>query len=537
VVDIDAVRDWLRRLPGGSLAGQYVDDWDAFEKLDRPVVTLFGSYDTGKSSLLRRVLVDSGGDVPGWLTISARHETFEVNDVEVGGCIIRDTPGFAVGASDIRAQNNSRRAMAAVGLTDVGIAVLTPQLATAERDVLQQMLTRGWPAGTMWFVISRFDEAGVDPEYDLAEYRELGDRKVRELRELFELDDRTPVFVVSQDPFQTAGPDTDLSRETWDDFRGWDGMRDFADAFEAVSLSALPGWRHAAGQRYWAAVLYETVTELRRQLADYTARAEVAANGVARRDVWESELDTLDRAAHAGLVGLVEEVIRRPREPSSGTDELRAEIQRTLGEWFTKHEVRLQRLRQSIRKARERERARPSWAGFASLVATLGSGQDASTTPAGPGGAAEHVETVGTMVIGLLKAAANAAEPTASKKARSAKAAGDLGRHIGTAEAVLPLAVYLAKVVDGQRADRARLNQDKAAAEQRQQVVTECTQRARDTWQPFVDDVREEIVAETRDQVDLDASLRQLVEQLQEAVAEGEGLVRAGTGPLLETEA
>ncbi|GAB3837724.1 hypothetical protein [Dactylosporangium cerinum] len=141
------------------------------------------------------------------------------------------------------------------------------------------------------------------------------------------------------------------------------------------------------------------------------------------------------------------------------------------------------------------------------------------------------------MVIGLLKAAANAAEPTAGKKARSAKAAGNLGRHIGTAEAVLPLAVYLAKIVDGQRADRARLNQDKAAAGQRQQVVTECTQRARDTWQPFVDDVREEIVAETRDQVDLDANLRRLVEQMQEALAEGEGLVRAGTGPLLETEA
>lgn len=518
------------------MAGQYVDDWDAFEKLDKPVVTLFGSYDTGKSSLLRRLLVDSGGDVPGWLTISARHETFEVNDVEVGGCIIRDTPGFAVGASDIRAQNNSRRAMAAVGLTDVGIAVLTPQLATAERDMLQKLFTQGWPVGTMWFVISRFDEAGVDPEYGLAEYRELSECKVRELRELFDLDDRTPVLVVSQDPFQTAGPDTDLSREIWDDFRGWDGMRDLANAVEAVSPSALPGWRHAAGQRYWTAILDETVTELRRQLADYTARAEVAASGVARRDGWESELDALDRAAHASLDGLVEEVMRRSWEPSSGTDELQAEIQRTLDEWFTKHEVRLQRLQQSIRKTKERERARPSWAGFASLAATLGSGEDASTTSAGPRGVAEHVETVGTMLIGMLKAA-NAPRPIPGGKAIAAKAAGDLSRHIGIAEAALPLAAYLAKVVDEQGADRVRLNQDKAAAEKRQRVVTECTQRARDTWQPFVDDVREAIIAETRDQVDLDAILRQLVEQLREAVTEGEGLVRAGTVPLLETKA
>ncbi|MET0416927.1 MAG: GTPase domain-containing protein, partial [Actinoplanes sp.] len=300
MVDIDAVRKWLDRVPGGSSAG----DWDAFAEIDRPVVTLFGSYDTGKSSLLRRLIVDTGGEVPGWLTISARHETFEVNDAEVGGCLIRDTPGFVAGASDIRAQNNSRRAVAAVGLTDIGIAVLTPQLATAERDMLQQLVTRHWPAGTMWFVISRFDEAGADPEYDLAGYRDLSARKVRELREVFGLDDRTPVFVVAQDPFQTAGPDTDLDRATWDEFRDWDGMRALTDAVEAIGAAAPPGWREAAGQRYWTAVLEETVTELRRQLTDYTARAEVAAAGVARRDGWESELDTLDRAAVAGLDGL-----------------------------------------------------------------------------------------------------------------------------------------------------------------------------------------------------------------------------------------
>ncbi|WP_250400281.1 hypothetical protein [Streptomyces cellostaticus] len=279
------------------------------------------------------------------------------------------------------------------------------------------------------------------------------------------------------------------------------------------------------------------MAELRRQLSDYTARAEVAASGVARRDVWERELDTLDRAAQASLDGLVEEVMRQSWEPSFGSDELQAEIQRTLDEWFTKHEVRLQRLRQSIRKTKERERARPSWAGFASLVATLGPGEDASTTPAGPGGAAEHVETVGTLLIGMLKAANKTPGQIASGKAGSAKAARDLGRPIGIAEAALPLAVYLAKVVDEQGTKRARQNHDKVAAEKRQPVVTECTQRARDTWQPFVDDVREAIVAETRDQVDLDARLRQLVEQLQEALAEGESLFRAGTVPLLETEA
>ncbi|MFE5212651.1 hypothetical protein [Streptomyces sp. NPDC056600] len=115
------------------------------------------------------------------------------------------------------------------------------------------------------------------------------------------------------------------------------------------------------------------------------------------------------------------------------------------------------------------------------------------------------------MLIGLLKAANHAPGQGSDGKAGPAKVLRDL---------------------DEQGTDRSRRNQDKMAAEKRQQAVTECTRRTRDTWKPFVEDVREAIVAETRDQVDLDASLRRLVEQLQQAVAEGGALLRAGTEPL-----
>lgn len=531
MVDIDAVRDWLGRLPGGS-PGRYADGWDAFQKRDQPVVTLFGSYDTGKSSLLRRLLVDSGRDVPDWLTISARHETFEVNEVELGTCTVRDTPGFDVGASGVREQNSSR-AMAAVGLTDIGIAVLTPQLVTAERDVLRRLFTQGWPAGTMWFVISRFDEAAGNPEYDLAGYRELGDRKVRELRELFGLDDRVPVFVVSQDPFQTAGPVTDLGRDTWDEFRDWDGMQNLTNAFGALSPSALAGWRHAAGQRYWSAVLDETLSVLRGQLADYAEQARVAAHGVARRDQWERQLDNLDRAAQASLEGLVDEVLRRSWESGSADDDL----QRTVGEWFTKHEGHLDRLRQSIRKGKERDRALPTWAGFASLVGTLKSKESAATVLDGPGQISEHTKNIGGMLLGVLKTMTADVGKTAGKETKTLKMAEKVKPYVGTVEAALPLTVYLTTLVDQHLANRTRLSQDKAAAEMRQQVIAEGTRLARDTWQPFVDDVRDEIIAQTKDQVDLDASLRQLVRQLQEAIAEGEALFRMDARQLHETGA
>ncbi len=531
MVDVGAVRDWLERLPGGSLAEQYAKDWTTFASSIHPVVTLFGSYDTGKSSLLRRLLVDSGRAVPGWLTISARHETFEVNEVETDGYTIRDTPGFVVGASDVRGQNNSQRATSAVGLTDIGIAVLTPQLATAERDVLQRIVAEGWLPGSLWFVISRFDEAGVNPEYDLDEYRELSARKVRELRDVFELGDDMPVFVVAQDPFQTAGPGADIDSGEWDAYRDWDGMRDLTESVDAISSANVAELRGAAGSRYWGAALDPVLNELRGRLAECRSSAEIAATGTARRDIWEAELDALDRAARASLAGLVEEVVRQS-ELSSYTRDVQGETQRQLQQWFTKHEARLQRLTQSITKAGGRERARPSWAGFASLVASV----DAEPEPTvnEPGELfAPHVEQIGKMLIGVLKAAdgqsSGSAKVLRAKAADSAKAVGGLTRHIGVAEAALPLAVHIAKWVDDRSANHATQGNGMPLARvDLQQFVDDCTARANAIWRPFVDDVREVIDMETANQVALHDSLSQLVGLIQESIREGESLTLKG---------
>ena len=49
------------------------------------MVTFFGPYDSGKSTLLKRLLVDEGCKVPDWLTISPRPETFEQNKIEALG--------------------------------------------------------------------------------------------------------------------------------------------------------------------------------------------------------------------------------------------------------------------------------------------------------------------------------------------------------------------------------------------------------------------------------------------------------------------
>ena len=67
---------WLDAIPGGHFGAEADRQWKRFASVGLPVVTMYGSYDTGKSALLRRLIVDSGSVVPEWLTISARHETF-----------------------------------------------------------------------------------------------------------------------------------------------------------------------------------------------------------------------------------------------------------------------------------------------------------------------------------------------------------------------------------------------------------------------------------------------------------------------------
>ncbi|RQO49291.1 hypothetical protein DBV08_09055 [Rhodococcus sp. KBW08] len=50
-IDVLKVNEWLASLPGGSLAENYAEQWQQFDSIDAPVITIFGSYDTGKSSL------------------------------------------------------------------------------------------------------------------------------------------------------------------------------------------------------------------------------------------------------------------------------------------------------------------------------------------------------------------------------------------------------------------------------------------------------------------------------------------------------
>ena len=131
------LRDWcdeawaaVQETPGG-VGAELRARWEAHASRDHVVVTFFGPYDSGKSSLLKRLLVDDGKPVPDWLTVSGRRETFEPKEVSVAGLVVRDTPGIAGG-------NELHEAIAkeALLLTDAIALVLPPQLVTSDRESL-----------------------------------------------------------------------------------------------------------------------------------------------------------------------------------------------------------------------------------------------------------------------------------------------------------------------------------------------------------------------------------------------------------------
>lgn len=175
---VGRARGWLATYGDPEDLRRIADRWNTFHT-SRPVVTLFGAYDSGKSSLLRRVLLDSGLHVPEWLTISARHETFEASDIEFDEITLRDTPGISAEATDARGVTNTETALRATALTDVLVVVVPPQLPTGELQVIRNMLNKPWRKGSLWFAISRFDEAGVDPTGDPDGYRRLAEAKPR----------------------------------------------------------------------------------------------------------------------------------------------------------------------------------------------------------------------------------------------------------------------------------------------------------------------------------------------------------------------
>lgn len=528
-LDPNRVMKWLETLPGDVQSQSFMEQWDSFAPVGTPVITVFGSYDTGKSSLIRRLLVDGGVPVPEWLTISARHETFEVNGVEWAGCLIRDTPGLAVGAADIRGSANTDAALAAVELTDVAIVVVTSQLATGEREVLRALLDGTWAPQNLWFVIARFDEAGIDPEDDLDGYRTLSKRKVDELRQSLGLTAEFPIHVVAQDFAQFAGASKSVDAEIWDDFRAWDGMDDLERAIEEVGTGSLSQLRAMTEQRYWRRVVMGAASGLKIQLAEIEPLVSEAEAADARHEQWLYELREIDLAARAEMPALREglsEIIRASRGVATNQSSLMFDgLETALKVWFDKHQQHLDRFLQSAGRTSERQSRRPSWQRLQKVASLV---EQMESVPNPSAGATKHLGVIGGAVMTALqefqrsRPVGAVGEKTAPSSGNSRDGSGEWTYNdlLAGAAAIAKIAQVVVNEWDEYRRNREAVTRNEEVARiQSGKLAADAAEIALETWESMVDEVAHKIRVLDSSRPAITEGLRESVEQLRSAIS------------------
>lgn len=525
--DVRQVKEWLERLPGGAAVGEYTERWNGFNSTSKPVVTIFGSYDTGKSSLIRRILVDGGVPVPEWLTISGRHETFDINQVAWAGCILRDSPGLAVGADDVRGKSNTALACEAISTTDVAIITVTPQLATGERDMLMQIIDGGWTAEGLWLVISRFDEAGIDPDDDLEGYRQLAHRKIEELRDSLEVSADFPVHVVSQDFAQIAGASRDVAPDIWDDSRAWDGMDALAHDLACVGERDFAAIRGATEERYWRQIGRTEIAKLRLQLAESEALLAQANDVMARQQQSLTALDAIDSAARADLHGTVRQSVRTAFAGGS-RDAAIADLQSTLGSWYKKHNRSLDRLLQDVKKSAQRQQSQPLWRQLEEMMSAFRDGADPARSTQVQG-IATYVSRIGSPLVEALRKSGSIRPVGTGRSSRKVAVTGrswSLEQGAEVAAAVLPIAVEIARMIDDRRARRESEAREREAVQAQEDLTREATDRALGIWTELVSEIRNDISEiEGTHSVVLPEELRDCVEQLRAAIVEGDRIL------------
>jgi hypothetical protein len=372
-------RDWCDRAWStvSSLPGTIGKDlrarWDDHAKRDELVVTLFGPYDSGKSSLLKRLLVDDRRPIPDWLTVSGRRETFETREAAVLGVVVRDTPGIAGGN-----EQHERAADEALLLTDAIALVLPPQLVTSNRDSIVAVLngTRfSCPASVVYgsrgvvVVLSRMDEAGAMPRDDEAGYRALVRRKREEFGDLLKSEnvneETVAVHAIAADPFGLVGNAVPSGPQEYDADRGWDGLGELAASLRGLTARKTE-FRLRSEIRFLGAELTALASSLEAMASETRIAAEAASNEAMSYGLVQDRLRAVLRAARADLDRRIEEeVSTAARRGAADINELReailGRIEAALDRWTNQHDSALQALVREADTEMGVRRTRPAW--------------------------------------------------------------------------------------------------------------------------------------------------------------------------------
>ena len=240
-----AVAEFLARA-ATSVGG----DVDAREMLTRaaalhrsgmPRVVLTGAYSSGKSSLIKRLLIAHGAtELADTIDIGANPTTVEVKEYALDDMILVDTPGLLADADEVAGPAASD----ALGSATFALHVLTPTLPDLTQPWIQQLLTdrRRAPIPSL-AIINRSDDMGVDPVLAPAAFKARRTAKRHELRRAFKkhlegvrLDARDLFFVASDPTGVLMEQPTEI--DALEVSTGWDGIAALKVSLDSAVASA-----------------------------------------------------------------------------------------------------------------------------------------------------------------------------------------------------------------------------------------------------------------------------------------------------------
>ena len=248
-----------------------------------PVVVLIGAFNTGKSSLVKRLCGDHGVAVPAELVIDAKPTTATTYDVVIDDIRWRDTPGLDSGSVD-----HGRVADAAAAYADVVVLTLTPELFSPDDEAgkfARALAASGPPPkGAVHVVLTRADEqGGVRGGERFARWAAAKSAEASDLLASVGLPD-VPVHVVAAD-VRGRNADGAVTAASYEVTREWDGIGDMLHAVRASATAK--NMRDAAVRRATVFALERAIDRTRADLSvlDATHHKDDAAAAAARRTV------------------------------------------------------------------------------------------------------------------------------------------------------------------------------------------------------------------------------------------------------------
>jgi hypothetical protein len=310
-------REAIAAIVGSEKLKELDAAWESFSTRRHMRVTVYGPYDSGKTTLIKRLLIEGGTTVPDWLTISGRPETAKVTEAESEGIVYVDTPGTAG-----RSAEHNRLAEEALQLTDAVLAVLPQQRLREDTGRLAELAAR-CPHDALYIVIAQSDTVGADPQSDLTEFQRLCEHRRAELLKMLPSELARAlagaVHVVAADPYGEVGNARQPDPSHYDSYREWDGIAKLRASLLSLA-QRLPELREAAQGRYWewAAVLAhaESDQELA-QLAVVLAEAEQRGR---RQALLDRELIMIDEAAASDLQMAIYDELQAVTRAADGMD-------------------------------------------------------------------------------------------------------------------------------------------------------------------------------------------------------------------------